>query len=131
MAIGGVVRVFQLVIGEEIVAVRIGFAIRDSLYLYYSGFDPRWAKYSVMTTTLVEIIKYAIQQRMNTINLSPTKDISKTRWGPREIPLKRAVQVAPSPLSRLAWAGFQRAKYGRPLPPWIVNFLRLRSRVWD
>jgi CelD/BcsL family acetyltransferase involved in cellulose biosynthesis len=131
LAIRGVVRIFQLVIGGDIVAARIGFAINDSLYLYYSGFDPRWSKYSVMTTTLVEIIKDAIGQGIKTINLSPTKDIAKTRWGPREIALKRAVQLAPSPLSRLAWASFQRVKSGRPLPASISEYLRLRARRWD
>ena len=131
LAIRGVVQIFQLVIGGDIVAVRIGFAIDDSLYLYYSGFDPRWSKYSVMTTTLVETIKYAIAQRIKTINLSPSKDISKTRWGPREIALKQAVQISPSPLSRLAWASVQRVKSGRPLPPWINKFMRLGVRTWD
>jgi CelD/BcsL family acetyltransferase involved in cellulose biosynthesis len=131
LAIRGVVRVFQLVIGGDIVAVRIGFAIGDSLYLYYSGFDPRWSKYSVMTTTLVEIIKDAIGQGTKSINLSPGKDISKTRWGPREIALKRAVQIAPSPLSRFAWASYQRAKSDKPLPSWIAELLRLRARHWD
>lgn len=131
LSIRGMVRVFQLVIGGDVVALRIGFAIGDSLYLYYSGFEPRWSKYSVMTTTLVETIKYAIGHRINTINLSPTKDISKTRWGPREIAWKQAVQIAPSPLSRLAWASYQRAKSGRPMPPWISKFLRLRARAWD
>ncbi|HEY0800777.1 MAG TPA: GNAT family N-acetyltransferase [Steroidobacteraceae bacterium] len=131
LAIRGVVRVFQLIVRGEIVAVRIGFAIGDSLYMYYSGFDPRWSKYSVMTTTLVEIIKYAIALGIKTINLSPGKDEAKTRWGPREIALKRAVQLAPSPLSRLAWASFQRVKSGTPLPQSIREFLRLRARRWD
>src|SRR5450631_389104 len=87
LAVRGMVRVFQLEIRGEVVALRIGFVVGGSLYLYYSGFDPRWSKYSVMTTTVVEAIKYAIRQHINTINLSPSKDISKTRWGPREIAL--------------------------------------------
>ena len=39
----GAVRLFALRIAGEIVAMRIGFVVRDSLYLYYSGYDPRWA----------------------------------------------------------------------------------------
>ncbi|HEX3395195.1 MAG TPA: GNAT family N-acetyltransferase [Steroidobacteraceae bacterium] len=131
LAIRGVVRVFQLVIDGEVVALRVGFALGDSLYLYYSGFDPRWSKYSVMTTTLVEIIKYAIAEGFKSINLSPSKDRSKTRWSPREVTLKQAVQIARSPLSRLAWASFQRAKSDRPLPSWISKGLRLGTRAWD
>ena len=55
---------FQLKVGEQIVALRIGFAVGTSLYLYYSGFDDAWARYSVMTTTVAEAIKYAIAQRL-------------------------------------------------------------------
>ena len=44
----------------QIVAMRLGFVVDDSLYLYYSGYDPLWARYSVMTTTVAEALKYAI-----------------------------------------------------------------------
>jgi CelD/BcsL family acetyltransferase involved in cellulose biosynthesis len=126
-----IVRIFQLTIRGEIVAARIGFAIGDSLYLYYSGFDPHWSKYSVMTTTLVEVIRYAIANGIKTVNLSPTKDHAKTRWSPREIALIQAVQVSPSLLSRFAWSSFQRLKFGKPPPTWVGRFLRPRVRDWD
>jgi CelD/BcsL family acetyltransferase involved in cellulose biosynthesis len=127
----GMVRVFQLTIGGEVVALRIGFVIGDSLYLYYSGFDPRWSKYSVMTTTVVEAIKYAIGQGLKTIDLSPGRDVSKTRWGPREFALNQAVQISPSPLSHLAWAGFNRVNSPHPPPTWINRVLRMARRHWD
>jgi CelD/BcsL family acetyltransferase involved in cellulose biosynthesis len=127
----GMVRIFQLAIRGDVVALRIGFVIGDSLYLYYSGFDSRWSKYSVMTTTVVEAIKYAIGQGLTTINLSPNRDVSKTRWGPREIALSRAVQISPSLLSRLAWAGFNRVKSPNPPPSWINRVLRITRRHWD
>jgi CelD/BcsL family acetyltransferase involved in cellulose biosynthesis len=131
LALQDKVRIFQLAIRGEVVATRIGFLIGDSLYLYYSGFDPRFAQYGVMTTTVVEIVKYAISQRLATINLSPGRDISKTRWGPREIPLVQAIQVNPSLRSRLAWAGYQRAKGATPLPGWIGKMTRLGARDWS
>lgn len=127
----GMVRIFQLAIRGDVVALRIGFVIGDSVYLYYSGFDSRWSKYSVMTTTVVEAIKYAIGQGLTTINLSPNRDVSKTRWGPREIALSRAVQISPSLLSRLAWAGFNRVKSPNPPPSWINRVLRITRRHWD
>jgi CelD/BcsL family acetyltransferase involved in cellulose biosynthesis len=108
----GVVRIFELAIGQEVVASRIGFVVGNSLYLYYSGFDPRWSKYSVMTTTLVEAIKYAIAQGCSTVNFSPGKDVSKTRWDPREIQFPQATQLSPSWWSRQAWNLFRRAKSG-------------------
>ncbi|HXA34942.1 MAG TPA: GNAT family N-acetyltransferase [Steroidobacteraceae bacterium] len=98
----GVLRVFELKIEGKIVASRIGFLVGDSLYLYYSGFDPRWSRYSVMTTTVAEAIKYAISQGLKTVNLSPTKDISKMRWGPRQIDYSSAFELSGRLRSRLA-----------------------------
>jgi CelD/BcsL family acetyltransferase involved in cellulose biosynthesis len=53
-------KVFVLKIGGQVVATRIGFIIGGTLYLYYSGYDPAWSKYSVMTALVAETIKYAI-----------------------------------------------------------------------
>ena len=81
----GALRIFQLVINDEVVATRIGFKFGDELYLYYSGYDPRWARYSVMTTVVVEAIKWAIDNKFRIVNLSTGADISKARWEPEVI----------------------------------------------
>jgi CelD/BcsL family acetyltransferase involved in cellulose biosynthesis len=125
------VRVFQLVIAGQVVATRIGFVIHDSLYLYYSGFDPRWAPYGVMTTTLTEAIKYAIGEGITSVNLSPGKDVSKTRWGPRELGLDQAVQVGASVYSKFAWKSFQLASHARNNSSIATRLLQFASRDWD
>ena len=79
------VRIFQLRIGGVIVAAQIGFIGGDSLYVYHSGFDPAWAHYAVMTTTLAEVFKYAIAQGLKTVSLSLTSVPSKARWRPRAV----------------------------------------------
>ena len=79
------VRVFQLKIGAIIVAAQIGFIVGDSMYLYHSGFDPAWARYSVMTTTVAEAFKYAIAYGLKTVSLSLTRVPSKARWRPRAV----------------------------------------------
>jgi CelD/BcsL family acetyltransferase involved in cellulose biosynthesis len=86
----GELRVFQLVIADKVVATRLGFLLGKQLYLYFSGFDPAWAPYSVMTTTVAESIKWAIEQKLELVNLSPGRDVSKTRWGPQEMLLHEA-----------------------------------------
>ncbi|MGO9931287.1 MAG: GNAT family N-acetyltransferase [Steroidobacteraceae bacterium] len=130
LALRGVVRVFQLAIGQEVVAARIGFVVGNSLYLYYSGFDPRWSKYSVMTTTLVEAIKYAIAEGYSTINFSPGRDISKTRWGPREVEVVQATQLSASWWSHLAWTMYRRARSdGFPLET-LEKLSRQAKREW-
>ncbi len=87
-ASAGEARIFQLEIAGQVVATRIAFALDDQLYLYFSGFDPAWKNYSVMTTTVAEAIRWAIEQRFAVVNLSPGRDVSKTRWDPVEIPFR-------------------------------------------
>jgi len=130
MAQRGAVRIFQLCINAEIIATRIGFVVENSLYMYYSGYDPRWSKYGVMTTTLVEAVKYAISQGFSSMNLSPGTDVSKTRWAPRVVPFARAAQVAPSQLSRMAWNLYSRARTNGLSSARLQRFSQASKRNW-
>ncbi|MBC3884140.1 GNAT family N-acetyltransferase [Undibacterium griseum] len=76
---------FCLKLNQNIVALRLGFRMNDELYLYYSGYDLAYARYSVMTTVVAETIQWAFQQDIRRINLSVGEDISKTRWNPEVI----------------------------------------------
>jgi CelD/BcsL family acetyltransferase involved in cellulose biosynthesis len=96
-------RVFQLDIGGKVVASRLGFVVGKELYLYFSGYDPEWAAYSVMTTTVAEAIKWAIEQGLRAVNLSPGTDVSKTRWGAEAIVTSNGVLVSPTPRARLVF----------------------------
>ena len=125
-----IVRVFELKIGGRIVASRIGFVIGDGLYLYYSGFDPAWADYSVMTTTVAEAIKYAIAEGLDTVNLSPGTDVSKTRWGPREVPYLTAFEVSKRLRSRIVGHAYVKARSGAGLQRWLLQRL-IRVRNWN
>ena len=102
LAARNIVRVFELNIGGEVVASRIGFAVGQTLYMYYSGFKPSWARYSVTTTVLAEAIKYAIACGLKSVDLSPGRIVSKTRWSPREVPYGHAVQFCGG--RRTRWA---------------------------
>jgi CelD/BcsL family acetyltransferase involved in cellulose biosynthesis len=72
-------------VNGKLAAIRLAFVLDDELYLYFSGFDPEWRKYGVMTTLVVEIMKWAIENKFALLNLSTGKDLSKLRWKPREI----------------------------------------------
>ena len=109
----GIARVFSLKIAGQVVACRLGFQCGDSLYLYYSGFDPAWGKYSVMTTTVAEAVKYAIAAGLKTVNLSPGLDVSKTRWGPTELIYREARQIASHPRAAVAAHSFAAVQQAR------------------
>lgn len=99
-----IARVFELDVGGQVVASRIGFVVGHTLYMYYSGFRPSWAKYSVTTTILAEAIKYAIACGLTSVDLSPGRIVSKTRWSPREVAYGHAVQFRGG--RRTHWARF-------------------------
>ena len=131
LAARNVVRVFQIELAGQVVASRIGFVVGDSLYLYYSGFDPQWARYSVMTTTVAEAIKYAIQQGLRTVNLSPGTDVSKTRWGPREVPYVTAYEHSGRLRSRLVRHAYVKARSGQGIQGWLLKRLLAGRRSWN
>jgi CelD/BcsL family acetyltransferase involved in cellulose biosynthesis len=132
MAKRGALRLFQLKVGSEIVAMRIGFLVGDGVYLYNSGFDPQWSRYSVMTTTVAEVIKYAIARGLKTVNLSPDRDISKLRWSPRQVDFKSAYEHGGRLRSRLARRTYtymtDRSRKG--LQSWVLHHLIPARRDW-
>jgi CelD/BcsL family acetyltransferase involved in cellulose biosynthesis len=123
----GITRLFALRIGGEVVAMRIGFVVDGSLYLYYSGYDPRWARYSVMTTTMAEAIKYAIAGLTN-VGLSPTRDLAKMRWGPRQVDYASVYEIRDRLRSRYAYGAYLKAR-GSEAPVWLRRLTT--GRVWQ
>jgi len=87
----GKIRIFSMEIDGRIVAIRIALVAGRSLYLYYSGYEPAYSKYGVMTHVVAQAIRYAIENGFQTVNLSTGSDVSKTRWAPTKTTFRRAV----------------------------------------
>jgi CelD/BcsL family acetyltransferase involved in cellulose biosynthesis len=100
----GRLRFAEISIGGKVVAARACMETHRSLYLYYSGFDPAWWKYSVMTLAVTEVIKDAIARGLSTVNFSPGVDESKSRWGPELISMGVIVLIRATALSRARYA---------------------------
>jgi CelD/BcsL family acetyltransferase involved in cellulose biosynthesis len=123
-------RVFELRIAGQLVASRLGFLLGDELYLYFSGFDPAWARYSVMTTTVAEAIKWAIERKLRVVNLSAGTDVSKTRWGPTVVTTCCGILVSTHPRARLKWelaAGLNRRSRALTWFSPLFDFVRRRT----
>jgi CelD/BcsL family acetyltransferase involved in cellulose biosynthesis len=103
----GALRIFELRHNDSVIAIRIGFVRQDTLYLYYSGFDPAYRRYSVMTRLVAEAIKYAIVNGFRTLNLSTGRDFSKTRWAPRETVYRNVEFSSPARIDSLKHRGFR------------------------
>lgn len=127
MAERGQLRVFQLEIGGEVVATRVGFVLGRDLYLYYSGFRVAWAKHSVMTTVVAEAIKWAIEHGLGGVDLSTGKDLSKLRWRPVEFVTVEGVQSSPRRLRQLA-AGAYRQVAGHATPDSMLGRILSSAR---
>jgi CelD/BcsL family acetyltransferase involved in cellulose biosynthesis len=95
-------RIFQLLVDGQVAALRIGFVTNDTLYLYYSGYDAEFGKYSVMTTLVAEAIQYAIAQGLKSVNLSTGNDVSKARWRPVELVTRQALVISPCKRAEIA-----------------------------
>ena len=127
-AAAGEARVFQLEIKGQVVATRLAFALGDQLYLYFSGFDPDWKQYSVMTTTVAEAIRWAIDNKFATVNLSPGRDVSKTRWDPLEVPFREAYMPSESLRGALVHKAYSRLRKGDSGLARLISFARRHSR---
>ena len=96
-------RIYRLRVGDAVVATRIGFVLGHGLYLYYSGFDPAFARLGVMTTTVAEAIECAIGEGLKRVNLSTGSDVSKSRWRPEEMAFRDATLLPASPITRVKY----------------------------
>lgn len=126
----GIARLFRLRVDGRVVASRVAFQMGSQLYLYYSGWDSAYARYSVMTTLLAEIIKDAIVRGSTAVNLSTGNDVSKTRWRPREVVYRSGIEVAPRFSARANYLGFRAARSvgtGKLARELLPSFLVRRS----
>jgi CelD/BcsL family acetyltransferase involved in cellulose biosynthesis len=122
----GLVRIFELELKGQVVASRIGFVLGNTLYLYFSGYDPAFRQYSVMTTTVAEVLKWAITQGLTSVNLSPGNDVSKTRWSPTEIKYHKSVLPSPS-LRGLVFHRIAHVATTMPVAASLLSFARRQS----
>ena len=120
-------RIFQLLIGKEVVATRVGFVLDSDLYLYYSGYRVAWAHHSVMTTVVAEALKWAFEQGIGGVDLSTGRDLSKLRWRPAEFMFCEGVQSSPRRLRQLA-AGAYHHVAGRATPDSMLGRLLSSAR---
>jgi hypothetical protein len=103
------------------VSSRLGFVVGNVLYLHYSGFDPAWARYSVMNTTTAEALKYSITNGIKTVNLSLHRERSKLRWRPRQVEIHSAIVNRERLSSRMASAAYQLIRSGSAGPARMIK----------
>jgi CelD/BcsL family acetyltransferase involved in cellulose biosynthesis len=133
MHAGGRARFAELEIDCKTVAARACIEAHGSLYLYYSGFDPVWWNYSVMTLVVTAAIQDAIARGLTSVNFSPGVDNSKSRWGVELTPLQSASLVRSNPAARARFSLLRiRKRIRQPLHRQLeraLSLLRPRSAM--
>jgi CelD/BcsL family acetyltransferase involved in cellulose biosynthesis len=88
-------RMARLVVDDETVACRILLPANEHMFMYYSGFDPRWRKYNIMAQVTITWVKHAIAaHEFAYVNLSTNFDRSKERWRPEPGHLLANLEIA-------------------------------------
>jgi CelD/BcsL family acetyltransferase involved in cellulose biosynthesis len=104
LAARGQLKVGLLRIGDEVVAAQMWFEERTTISLYYSGFLPSWAKYSVALVTTLEVFKQGMRRGFDRVEFLRGGGQLKERWD-TEVRLSRDMLWASRP--GLARAGIK------------------------
>src|SRR5262249_13954887 len=76
-----------LKVDGQVVASQLCMPYKGRLYLYYSGFDPAWARHGVMMILTRRCVERAIERGCRELDLLLGFDQEKQRWGaePRRV----------------------------------------------
>lgn len=79
----------------DVVASQMWFERDARVFLYYSGFEPEWAKYGVQLVTTLEVLKHAMRNGITHVEFLRGGGQLKERWD-TDVRLVRNIQVARS-----------------------------------
>lgn len=76
----------QMVVDGNVAAAQLLLFQGDTMSAYFSGFDPQWARYSVMMLLTRASVEYAFERGVQWIDLTAgaKSDQSKRQWGNEE-----------------------------------------------
>jgi CelD/BcsL family acetyltransferase involved in cellulose biosynthesis len=96
LAAKGEFKVGLLRLDGEVVAGQMWLEKGDTIFLYYSGFVPEWAKYGVQLVTTLEILKSGMRRGFKRVEFFRGGGHVKERWD-TEVRVLRHTLCAPRP----------------------------------
>jgi CelD/BcsL family acetyltransferase involved in cellulose biosynthesis len=111
----GLFRAMFLHVNGRPVAAQLCLVDRGQLYLYYSGFDPAWARYGVMTVLTRRCLEWGIAHGCRGVDMMIGSGLDKRRWGLQEEPVVSVVLANRRARSRLALAGIRIGRHALQL----------------
>jgi len=108
----GKLRVALLAVDGVNVAAQVILEHAGTLYVYYSGFDPAWQKYSVgMIATAAGISDALERGNARTLNFLGGTGQFKQRWDTRNMPVDRLTLLRDSTALGLSYAAYKRLQF--------------------
>lgn len=110
LAARGQLRIGVLWLDDTPVAAQMWLENRGVMFLYYSGYEPTWSRYSVALIATVEAVKDAIDRGLHQIEFLAGRGQFKERWEPsRRVRFNVTIAAHPTLLRPLfALAGVRR-----------------------
>lgn len=96
LAARGQLRIGVLKVGNQSVAAQLWMECGSAMFLYYSGSDPTWAKYSVTMVATLEAIKDGMARGLSRVEFLRGGGQFKERWD-TSVRLRQGVLVARRP----------------------------------
>lgn len=85
----GALRMYATRVGDRIVAIFYGFAARDTVYYYLSGYDPDLEKLSIGTVIVAHAIEQAVRSGAKVFDFLRGAEQYKYTWGAQDRPNQR------------------------------------------
>jgi GNAT acetyltransferase-like protein len=80
----GQLKVGLLEVDEKVVAAQIWLEMRDTMFLYYTGYDPAWSKFSVQLVATLECLKVGMARGIQRVEFlrggAKRQDQRNERW---------------------------------------------------
>jgi CelD/BcsL family acetyltransferase involved in cellulose biosynthesis len=128
LAADGQARIGLLEVGDEVVAAISWLERPESICLYYTGYEPAWSKYSVVTVATSEVFKYAIAAGIRRIDFLRGTDPFKTRWGTSQrVTIDVAVASRPELVRPLLWTAVSTRQRVRRLRRLVTGVIASRQ----
>lgn len=107
----GRLRVALLAVDGVNVAAQVVVEHAGTLYIYYSGFDPAWQKYSVGMIATAACIRDAIERGVSAVDFLGGTGQIKQRWDTQHAPLGRVTFLRDSVVADVSFVAYKGLQY--------------------
>lgn len=97
---------YLLTVDDKQAAGALVLRAHGTWFVALSGFNPEWWSYSIATTLLAEIMRAAIEQGADVVNLALGPNVAKLRWSEQLSTSHDFIVVGPRARSRLLFTLF-------------------------